>query len=48
MYHMLQRKHDIGTPLPAEDDDVDTEGINAFLERFDLAKQYVIAFVEMI
>ncbi|KAF4604158.1 chromatin modification- protein VID21 [Pleurotus pulmonarius] len=38
MYRMLQRKHDIGTPLPAEDDDVDVDGVNAFLERFDLAK----------
>ncbi len=46
MYRMLQRKHDIGTPLPAEDDDVDVDGVNAFLERFDLAKECVIAFVE--
>lgn len=46
MYRMLQRKHDIGTPLPADDDDADADGVDAFLERFDLAKQCVTAFVE--
>ncbi|KAF9501214.1 hypothetical protein BDN71DRAFT_1439527 [Pleurotus eryngii] len=38
MYRMLQRKHDIGTPLPADDDDADTDGVDAFLEIFDLVK----------